>query len=187
MIRKLLPAVLAAGALFFVACGDEESATGDARGNGIDRGFVAEMIPHHESAIEMAKIAQRRGESPFVKNLADDIVNSQSTEITTLRREDEGLAVAGIKREKLPVPAHMMGMDDDPKMLESADPFDRAFIEMMIPHHKGAVEMAKAELAKGSDPELKALAQQIIDAQTREIRAMERELQSDAAPSANAG
>jgi uncharacterized protein (DUF305 family) len=36
-----------------------------------------------------------------------------------------------------------MGMDMDPAMLEDAEPFDRAFIDMMVPHHKGAVAMAK--------------------------------------------
>ena len=188
MNRKLLPAVLAAGALVLAACGgegEENGARGDARGNGIDRGFVAEMVPHHQSAVEMAKIAQRRGESAFVKKLADDIVTSQSTEIRTLRREDEALDVAGIKRERLPMPAGMMGMDDDPKALEGADPFDRAFIEMMIPHHKGAIEMAKVELAKGEDPELKALAQDVVDAQTREIQAMERRLEAGGSASAD--
>ncbi len=180
MIRKVLPAVLAATAVAFAACGNDESGgvRGDARGNPIDRGFVAEMIPHHQSAVEMAKIAQRRGEGDFVRSLGNDIVTSQSAEITTLRREDQGLDEAGIKREPLPVADHMKGMDDDPKMLETARPFDPAFMKMMIPHHRGAIEMAKVEIQKGSDPELKALAQAIIDAQAREIRAMERELQA---------
>lgn len=184
MIRKLLPAVLAATALTFAACGgsdsQEVSPAGDARGNPIDRGFVAEMVPHHESAVEMAKIAQRRGESAFVKKLADDIVRTQTEEVSVLRREDEGLDVAGVKRGRLPMPAHLKGMDDDPKMLESAEPFDRKFLEMMLPHHKAAVEMARVELQKGSDPELKLLAQDIIDAQEAEIAAMEKELAAQA-------
>ena len=173
---RTLAALAAATAFAVGGCGDDESSSDAAGGNGVDRAFVADMIPHHESAIEMAKIAQQRGESTFVKQLADDIANSQSDEIATMRREDEGLEMAGVKRASLGVPAHMMGMDDDPAELKTADPFDQAFIKMMIPHHEGAIEMAKVEFAKGEDPELKALAQDIMDAQQREIAEMRKHL-----------
>lgn len=176
---RTLAALAAATAFGLAACGDNETSSNSmssAGGNGVDRAFVADMIPHHESAIEMAKIAQQRGESTFVKQLADDIVDSQSEEIATLRREDEGLEIAGVKRGSLGVPAHMMGMDDEPATLKTAEPFDEAFIKMMIPHHEGAIEMAKVELAKGEDPELKALAQDIMDAQQREIADMRKHL-----------
>ena len=68
-------------------------------------------------------------------------------------------------------------MDHDTAALRTAVPFDRAFLEMMLPHHEGALEMSKAELAKGADPELKSLAQQIIDGQQREIDAMRAEVE----------
>lgn len=177
--RKTLAVLAAAGAVALAGCGgsDENASSGEsAGGNGVDRAFVAEMIPHHESAVEMAKIAQQRGESEFVKQLADDIVGTQTQEISTLRREDEALDTAGVKKGSLGVPAHATGMDDDPAKLKSAKPFDRAFLEMMIPHHVGAIEMAKAEQAKGSDPELKALAGEIITAQEREIDEMRKHL-----------
>ena len=74
----------------------------------------------------------------------------------------------------------MMGMDADPAMLADADPFDAEFIDMMVPHHEGAVAMAKAELIRGADPELKALAQDIIDAQQREISEMRRHVRGGA-------
>ncbi len=177
MMRKLLLALLTGGALLVAACGDDETTTADgARGNPTDRAFVKEMIPHHESAIDMAKIAQRRGESQFVKALADNIVPTQAGEIRALRREDEALATAGVEVGSLDMSHEMMGMDMDAGTLKQADPFGRAFLEMMIPHHEGAVEMAKVELGKGEDPELREIAQEIIDAQEREIREMREQL-----------
>lgn len=71
-----------------------------------------------------------------------------------------------------------MGMDGDASMLEDAEPFDTTVIEMMSPHHEGAIAMAKIELEKGADPELKVLAEDIIDAQQREIDAMREHLGS---------
>lgn len=172
--RKILPALAVAGALLGAGCGDssDDSASQATGGNPVDRAFVADMIPHHESAVQMAQIAQRRGSSEFVKKLADDIVRTQNAEISTLRAADQRLKSAGVSAGSLGVPQHMMGMDDDPASLKTATPFDRAFIRMMIPHHEGAIVMAKAEMAKGSDSELKTLAGDIIKAQEREIGEM---------------
>ena len=176
---KILSALLVIGAMVVAGCGDDDNSNESASstaGNPVDRAFIAGMVPHHESAVEMAKIAQRRGESTFVKQLADDIVRTQNEEINLMRREDKKLADAGIKQGSLGVPEHMTGMGGDISSLKTADPFDKAFINMMIPHHEGAVEMARAELARGGDPELLELAQQIIDAQEREISEMREQL-----------
>lgn len=172
MIRRLPLPIALLTALAIGACGGGEDPTGTS----LDRGFAAEMVPHHESAIAMAEVARRRGGSPFVKRLAADILESQTAEVGTLRREDAQLAEAGVERGKLGLPGHMMGMDDDPATLEAGGDFDRRFLEMMVPHHEGAVRMAEVELAKGRDPELKALAEDIKAAQRREIAAMRSEL-----------
>jgi len=60
-------------------------------------------------------------------------------------------------------------MDPDP---------DTAFVKGMLPHHEGAVDMAKIQLKYGKDPELRKLAQTIIEAQESEIRFMENWLKS---------
>ena len=181
---KFLTALAAVAALAFAGCGADEDTSADgganAAGNGVDRAFVAAMIPHHESAVEMAKIAQQRGQSEFVGQLAEDIIRTQNAEITKMRGEDAALAEAGVKKGELGVPDHMTGMDGDSAKLRNARPFDPEFLRMMIPHHEGAVTMAEAELAKGSDPELKQLAQDIITEQEREIRAMRRQLSDEA-------
>lgn len=176
-------AALAAGlALAIAGCGSDESqdgpnasggsASSGAAANGVDRAFARAMIPHHKSAVEMAKIAQERGESQFVKDLADDIVRTQNEEIETLRAQAAELKDAGVEAGDLGMDHEMMGMNDNPSRLEAVDPFDRAFVDMMIPHHEGAIAMAKVELEKGADPELKALAEDIVDAQEREISEM---------------
>jgi uncharacterized protein (DUF305 family) len=182
MQHKILPAAVAALALFIAGCGDDDPGDSASRppGNGTDRAFVAEMIPHHESAVVMAEIAQDRGRSPFVKRLAADIIRTQNAEISVMRREDKTLADAGVKQGSLGVSEHMTGMDDDPQTLKTANPFDRAFMRMMIPHHQGAIEMAMVEGAKGASPRLRALGQDIIRAQQREIREMRKQLDEPA-------
>lgn len=185
--RKILPALAVAGALLSAGCGDsdssDESASQAAGGNPVDRAFVADMVPHHESAVQMAQIAQRRGSSEFVKKLADDIVKTQNAEISTMRAADRRLESAGVKEGSLGVPENMTGMDDDPAALKTATPFDRAFLEMMIPHHERAITMAKAEIATGKDPELKTLADDIIKAQQRELDEMREHLGEEGADS----
>jgi len=155
--------------LLFAACGG-----GGESGNATDRAFAAEMVPHHESAVEMAAIARTKAESPEVRELAASIERTQAEEIATLREADERLADDGVKRGKLGLAAHEMGMGHDSAMLRDADPFDPAFVEMMIPHHEGAVKMARIQLEKGSDPDLKRLAKEIVSAQEREIALMRR-------------
>jgi len=179
--RKILPALAVAGAVLVAGCGDSDSdssadKSATAAGNPVDRAFVADMIPHHEDAVQMAQIAQRRGSSEFVTQLADDIIKTQNAEISTMRAADQRLKSAGVTKGSLGVAEHMMGMDDDPASLNTAKPFDRAFIKMMIPHHEGAVAMAKAEIAKGKHPELKRLAEDIVKAQQREISEMREHL-----------
>lgn len=178
--RTVLSAGAIVGTLLIPGCGGSSSADtsrSTASGNPVDRAFVAQMIPHHRSAVQMANIAQRRGKSAFVKELADDIVRTQTKEIAIMRAADQRLRRAGIRKGSLGVSEHMMGMSGDVASLRTTQPFDRAFLRMMIPHHQGAIVMAKAELAKGKDPELKRLAQNIITAQQREIREMRKQLE----------
>jgi uncharacterized protein (DUF305 family) len=162
-------------ALALSGCGDDEKE--DAGGGpGTDRAFIAAMIPHHESAIEMAAFGSRRGESAFVKTLSRDIASAQHREIATMRDIDARLAREGAKAGSLDVPESERGMDHDPAVLRRADPFDPAFLRMMIAHHEGALAMAREERAKGSDPRLKALATSIVDAQQAEIARMREHL-----------
>ena len=156
-------------AVFLAACGGDDE--GESASPATDAAFVTEMIPHHDSAIEMAKIAQKRAEHPEIKQLADDIVATQSAEIETLNQisDDLGDQDAGAS---LGLSSDEMGMSMDTSMLETAEPFDREFIDMMVPHHQGAILMAHAELADGTNSDAKALADEILTGQSGEIEEM---------------
>jgi len=140
-----------------------------------DGAFTTGMVPHHEDAIEMAKIAQENAEHRQVKMLAGDIIAAQESEIAKLTAANDrlfGEPVSETDHGDLGLDESEMGMDMDPAELEQAKPFDRAFIDMMVLHHQGAIRMARVELAQGQDPELQSIASAIIEAQASEIREM---------------
>lgn len=169
IVLGLVAALVAAVAIIVATSGGDDPATSAAAGT--DRAFTVAMVPHHTSAVAMAKIAKERSKRPEIQALADDIISAQDAEIGQMRAIDGRLAAAGVPEGKLPGGASMMGMGKETS-LETADPFDRAFIDMMIPHHQGAIGMARAELAKGVDPETRKLASAVIAAQTGEIKKM---------------
>jgi uncharacterized protein (DUF305 family) len=170
----LLAAVLAIG---LAACGGDDQPDGG-RGNPTEQAFLKAMIPHHEAAVEMAEIAQDRGQHREVKRLADSIIETQTDEIRRMETLHERLFGAEVvpdpeAHDELGLSAEAAGAEHtDVAELETSRPFDRAFIDMMVPHHQGAIRMARAVLAKSDDGGIRALARAIIDAQAREIRQM---------------
>lgn len=148
-----------------------------------DQQFIDMMVPHHESAIAMAEIAQQRAEHAELRTLADEIVAAQSGEIEQLtewRAEWFGTADTP-SMDQMPMLPGMsmpaghsmdggtMDMSADVEALREADPFDRNFIDSMIRHHEQAVEAAEIALAQSERDEIRALAEEIVAAQTREI------------------
>lgn len=164
-----LLAALLAGVAIIVA--SSAGGTDTAKASGVDRAFTADMIPHHRSAVAMAEIARARSTRPQIQKLAEAIITTQAQEIGQMRGIDGRLAEAGVEKGSLGG-GSMMGMGEDVGSLKTAKPFDRAFIDMMIPHHQSAIEMARVELAKGDDGEAKKLATAIIAAQSKEIGQM---------------
>lgn len=159
-------AAVASVALVLAACGAPS-------GNPTDRAFAAEMVPHHRSAVDMAELARTRARTPFVRRLAADVERSQGAEIRELRSRDRALAEAGVARGDLGMGADAMGMRGmDLAALARSRDFDRDFLRMMIPHHQGAVRMARTQLERGEDPALLELSRRIVRTQEREIRAM---------------
>lgn len=176
MSKKLIALVVGVGvavvaAIVIFAGMDHDD---PASGSGTDAAFVSEMVPHHQGAIRMAKLAQEKAEHPEIVALADAIIASQSTEIDQMNRIDQRLSREGETGGDMGMSASMMGMDMDMDALAQAKPFDRDFIDEMIPHHQGAIRMARVALADGNDQEVKDLAEAIIVAQSAEIEKMNR-------------
>ena len=151
---------------------DATTETREVTGNGIDRGFVTEMVPHHRSAVEMAELAKRHSDRAEIKQLANAIVATQNAEIRQMQGLDRRLSDAGVPRRSLNLNAHEMGMHMRPGVLRRARPFDRAFLDVMITHHEGAIRMAQVQLAQGKNRTVKRLARAIVAAQTTEIHQM---------------
>ena len=149
--------------------------------NNLDKHFIEQMIPHHEGAIEMAKLAQERSKRPEILTLAKAIIQSQSQEITQMRTwyknwyqvEVPVNANVGMGMGRGMMQGGMMGgKTADIESLRNAANFDEAFLQEMIPHHQMAVMMGQMLLSGTNRPEMKQLAQDIINAQEAEIAQM---------------
>jgi uncharacterized protein (DUF305 family) len=155
--------------LVFAGCGSDDGAAG---GNGTDAAFVVEMSAHHLGAMEMARIAQDRATHPQIRALAEDVIGSQETEIA--RMKAIGKQLPEPPEGGMGISHADMGMGMDTRLLEYVRPFDRVFIDMMLPHHEGALVMAKKVIEDGEQPELRRMARAMIAAQAREIAKMKR-------------
>ncbi|MFF2388526.1 DUF305 domain-containing protein [Agromyces sp. NPDC058104] len=192
--RKLLiTAAAAATALALAGCADtsmegmdhgdgsastpatDSSAASAAGANGADVAFATMMIPHHEQAVEMSELLLAEPElSDPVRALAEGVMAAQLPEIDRLR---DWLAEWGQEEVDMGGMDHGDGMmsEDDLAALEAAAgaEAERLYLEQMIVHHEGAVEMAEAEIADGEHPDAVAMAERIVATQSDEIALMQ--------------
>ncbi|KAB8182146.1 DUF305 domain-containing protein [Microbispora catharanthi] len=203
MKRLAIPMALLGAGLLVSACGSTDSATHDmssmssmsgtptespapatsaaADHNDADVMFAQMMIPHHRQALEMAKLAEERAASSQVKELAKQIEAAQDPEIKTMTGWLESWGVQAPGEDAMPMDHGMPGMmsEEDMKKLEGLKgaAFDKAFLQMMIQHHEGAVSMAKEEVAGGAYEPAKQMAESVISSQSAEISRMKKLLQ----------
>jgi uncharacterized protein (DUF305 family) len=161
--------------------------TGQAEHNDQDVAFAQGMIPHHQQAVDMAKMAAEKATNPQVKDLASRIEGAQDPEIQQLTGMLDQWDASMPGMSDTPTTSSMPGMDhgdmsgdgmmtdQEMQQLETAmgADFDRMWVQMMTKHHQGAVAMAKTELEQGESSGAKALAKKIVDAQEAEITEMQ--------------
>lgn len=187
------------------ACGDGTSdadATAEVsttEHNDADVAFATNMITHHAQALSMVDLTVKRDLDPEVRALAEDVRDAQGPEIETMADwlTKWGEDVPATMRDHVNSGHDMgdmsdtmddMGHDDMPGMM-SADEmneledapdseFQDMWLQMMVEHHEGAIEMAKTEQADGQFKDAVDLAGQIVDAQKQEIETMKDVLDS---------
>lgn len=142
-----------------------------------DLQFLDTMSLHHQSAVDMAKMAEKKTQNAVLKTFARKIVEDQEHEITQLKAwRDKWYAgqPQAINMEMPGMADSMKGMDMRKMEAASGKEFDLMFIDMMTPHHEGAVQMAREALTKAQHPEIKQFSAGVIKAQEAEVKQMQR-------------
>lgn len=137
-----------------------------------DERFIDMMVPHHMMAIQQAEVAQENAENPEIQRLADQIIATQREEIDELKSvKEEEFGTRETPTTMAPESMANIGMTMGEE-LATSDPFDRAFIDSMVPHHAAAIETATVAYKESGNPELREIARGIIDSQANEIGQM---------------
>lgn len=137
--------------------------------------FLDTMIAHHQGAVDMAQLVPTRAQHVEIQQLAKSIIAEQRREIAQMK--DWRAKWFG---EKLPaINMDLPGMREGMKGMDLAkldglkeNSFDLEFIRQMIPHHEGAITMAKDVLTRDTNADLKTLAESMIRTQEAEIKQM---------------
>ncbi|ATB46272.1 hypothetical protein MYMAC_001864 [Corallococcus macrosporus DSM 14697] len=183
------PMMCRALAVVFLAvvagCGDDEPSShsmsmGDGvapeqlvvDGNYSDERFIDMMAAHHQMATEMAIVEEQRGTRQELRALATKMIQDQRQEIDELK----ALKQAHFGSSDVPTMMSESEMQNSgmlmPNELAQQPDVDKAFIDSMMPHHSGAIQMAAVALRRSSIAEIRTLARRIIDAQAEEIGQM---------------
>ena len=141
-----------------------------------DLQFLDTMTMHHRHGIEMARIGREKGRSDALTTLAGVMFVhlQEETERMSALRDRWYPSAADARNTELPGAALMRSMDMSLMTDPSGKDFDIAFVESMVPHHQGAIAMARDAMEKAEHPEVRALAREILEREQREIEMLER-------------
>ncbi len=148
-------------------------------GETYDRNFIANMIAHHQGAVDMAKLAQKNTKHQELKSMANDIISAQEGEISKMESWQKDWGYPSTSADNMMDHSAMGMMDSMAGMTaelegKTGDDFDKAFVEQMIMHHQSAIDMAAPGEQNAEHQEIKDLTKAIISAQTKEIQQMKQ-------------
>jgi uncharacterized protein (DUF305 family) len=196
---RLLPAAAVVLLLLTAGCSDDggeapsaavsTAANGDVF-NAADADFASELVQHHALALVLVDMSRTAEVSPGLTATAAGILDAQSVEIQTATAwlsawdlpvpetlRDHANAHAAERGEEVEIPgADLPGMPghDDLAELEQLEghAFERRWLELMIAHHEGAIEMAEEEVDDGEFPAAVELAESVAAAQRGQVEQM---------------
>jgi uncharacterized protein (DUF305 family) len=148
------------------------------RHNQNDVVFLQNMLSHHLQTSTMSDLAHTKATSLRVKTIALRIKAAQDQQITRIHNllgawgAPDSASASGSGSGAVPG----MLTDQQLQQLKSSTgaDFDQLFLQLMIDHQKGAIQMSQTELAQGSDPQARRLAQDTISGQQSEINQMQK-------------
>lgn len=148
--------------------------------NADDVMFAQMMIPHHQQAIDLAAMASIHTTNQAVRSLAGKIADEQQPEIDQMNALLQQWGVDPAMGDHSGHGATMQGMVDEATMTKlkslNGPEFDTLWLQAMIGHHQGAIEMAKTEIANGQSTDLTTMAKSIVTGQQAEIDQMKQML-----------
>lgn len=142
-----------------------------------DLQFIDTMIQHHQGAIQMAQMALEKAQNPTIKKMAKNMVDAQEKEIAKMKKMRAKSYANKPEAVNMDFPGmmdSMKGMDMEKLGKSSGQDFDLNFINMMIPHHQGAISMAQDALKNAGNKKIKEMAQNIIKKQNKEVTKLEK-------------
>ena len=148
------------------------------KGAEFEQSFLQQMIQHHRSALEMAKMVTDHTKRPELRELGDKIITAQQQEIEQMTKWLNEWFKASPKEVANEAADKEMKMHTSMLSEKHDADFDKAFLEMMPKHHHMAVEMAEQAEKKATHPELKELAAKMAKDQQQEIKQMKSWAQS---------
>jgi uncharacterized protein (DUF305 family) len=141
-----------------------------------DLQFIDTMITHHRGAIDMARLAKTKA-ARTEKKMAEEMAQAQERELKLMMDWRDRWFKGQAQARNMDLPGmrdSMKDMDLDMMKKAKGKEFDLMFLDMMIPHHQGAVVMSQDATQKAEHQEVKQLANRIIEQQQREIDQMKK-------------
>ena len=163
MSTRIPLALLAALALAVAGCGgggDDKPAKPKASGS-VDQAFVNRFAAHTEVSRQLAAEGRKRAKAPAVKKIAAKLVKAREGEQQVLRGLQQRLGGSAPGRDPLGGSPQEAVESLRPDVLRGAKPFDRTFLQLMVQHHQGSLNLVQAERTKGKDGAVKAFADQL--------------------------